>query len=102
MKRNLLAGLALSLLVSAPAFAGGGGGIGRAGSYNDQWWQHSADASAPKSRAEVRAELNDAYRDGTLPSLNKTSYPEQGLIGRTQAERLEVQSDRSVRLARGQ
>lgn len=102
MKRNLLAALALSLLVSAPAFAGGGGGIGRSGSYNDQWWQHSTSASAPKSRAEVRAEVNDAYRDGTLPSLNKTSYPEQGLIGRTQAERLDAQSDGSVRVARGQ
>lgn len=35
MKRNLLAGLALSLLASAPVFAqgnAGGGGIGRAGS----------------------------------------------------------------------
>ncbi|MPW16466.1 DUF4148 domain-containing protein [Paraburkholderia sp. CNPSo 3157] len=106
MKRNLLAGLVLSLLVSAPAFAQGGGGIGRAGSYNDQWWQHSESASAQKSRAEVRAELTDAYRDGTLPSLNKTSYPEQGLVGRTQAERLAVQNDeqeqRSVRVARGQ
>ncbi|MBN3758681.1 DUF4148 domain-containing protein [Paraburkholderia sp. Tr-20389] len=103
MKRNLLAGLVLSLLVSAPAFAGGGGGIGRAGSYNDQWWQHSTSASAPKTRAEVRAEVADAYRDGTLPSLNKTSYPEQGLIGRTQAERLDKQSgDGNVRVARSQ
>ncbi|MEM5340731.1 DUF4148 domain-containing protein [Paraburkholderia azotifigens] len=101
MKRNLLAGLVLSLLVSAPAFAGGGG-IGRAGSYNDQWWQHPASASAQKTRAEVRAEEADAYRDGTLPSLNKTSYPEQGLIGRTQAERLDAQSDGNVRVARGQ
>jgi hypothetical protein len=51
----------------------------------------------------VRAEVADAYRDGTLPSLNKTSYPEQGLIGRTQAERLDVQQgDGSVRVARGQ
>ena len=34
MKRNLLAGLALSLLVSAPVFAqSNGGGIGRAGTY---------------------------------------------------------------------
>jgi hypothetical protein len=50
----------------------------------------------------VRAEEVDAYRDGTLPSLNKTSYPEQGLIGRTQAERLDAQSDGNVRVARGQ
>jgi len=102
MKRNLLAGLALSLLVSAPAFAGGGGGIGHAGSYNDQWWQHSASSSTPRTRSEVRAEVAAAYRNGTLPSLNKTSYPEQGLIGRTQAERLDAQGDGSVRVARGQ
>lgn len=102
MKRNLLAGLVISLLVSAPAFAQGGGGIGHAGSYNDQWWQHSESTAAPKSRAEVRAEVGDAYRDGTLPSLNKTSYPEQGLIGRTQAERVAAQADGGVRVARGQ
>src|SRR5258708_4932307 len=102
MKRNLLAGLALSLLVSAPAFAGGGGGIGHAGTYNDQWWSHSNNAPAGKTRAEVKAEVADAYRDGTLPSLNKTSYPEQGLIGRTQADRLAAQNDGSVRVARGQ
>ncbi|CAG4895215.1 DUF4148 domain-containing protein [Paraburkholderia saeva] len=99
MKRNLFAGLALSLLVSAPAFAdGGGGGIGHAGSYNDQWWSHSS----VTTRAEVKAGINDAYRDGTLPALNKTSYPEQGLIGRTQAERLAVQAgdDGATRVAR--
>lgn len=96
MKRNLFAGLVLSLLASAPAFAGGGGGIGHAGTYNDQWWSHSG----TKTRAEVRAEVADAYRDGTLPSLNKTSYPEQGLIGRTQAERLAVQAgDSATRVA---
>ena len=100
MKRSLFAGLVLSLLASAPAFAAGGGGIGRAGSYNDQWWSNSS----TKTRAEVKAEIADAYRDGTLPSLNKTSYPEQGLIGRTQAERLAVQSGESgtARVARGQ
>lgn len=96
MKRNLFAGLALSLLVSAPAFAGGG--IGHAGSYNDQWWNQSSTTT----RAEVKAQINDAYRDGTLPALNKTSYPEQGLIGRTQTERLAVQAggDGVTRLAR--
>ncbi|MGF6756073.1 DUF4148 domain-containing protein [Paraburkholderia sp. GAS334] len=98
MKRNLFAGLALSLLVSAPAFADGGGGIGRAGTYNDQWWSHSSTTT----RAEVKAGINDAYRDGTLPALNKTSYPEQGLIGRTQAERLAVQAgdEGATRVAR--
>jgi len=96
MKRNLVAGLVLSLLASAPAFAGGGGGIGHAGTYNDQWWA----GSSTKTRAEVRAEVADSYRQGTLPSLNKTSYPEQGLIGRTQAERLAVQAgDNTTRVA---
>ena len=40
MKRNLLAGLALSLLVSAPVFAQGGGGIGRAGNSNGPYAHH--------------------------------------------------------------
>lgn len=96
MKRNLIAGLVLSLLASAPAFAGGGGGIGRAGTYNNQWWANSSTTT----RAEVRAEEADAYRAGTLPSLNKTSYPDQGLVGRTQAERLAVQAgDGTTRVA---
>ena len=96
MKRNLVAGLVLSLLASAPAFAGGGGGIGHAGTYNNLWWSHSS----ATTRAEVRAEEADAYRAGTLPSPNKTSYPEQGLIGRTQSERLAVQAgDSTTRVA---
>ena len=33
MKRNLFAAVVLSLAVSAPAFAEGGGGIGHAGTY---------------------------------------------------------------------
>ena len=61
------------------------------------------DNQAPKTRAEVKAELVQSYRDGTLPSMNKTSYPEQGLVGRTQAERLAVQQglgDDATRVAR--
>ncbi|MEX3964981.1 DUF4148 domain-containing protein [Paraburkholderia sp. EG286B] len=53
------------------------------------------DNSAPKTRAEVKAEIAAAYRDGTLPSLNKTSYPEQSLIGRTQAQRIALQESRA-------
>jgi hypothetical protein len=87
MKRNLLAGLALSLLVSAPAFAQGGGGIGRAGTYDTQ----PAPTASTKTRAEVKAELVAAYRDGSLPSLNRTSYPDKGLIGQTQAARIALQ-----------
>ncbi|MBC8748683.1 hypothetical protein OKW43_001733 [Paraburkholderia sp. WC7.3g] len=87
MKRNLLAGLVLSLLVSAPALAQGGGGIGRAGTYDTQ----PAPTASAKTRAEVKAELVAAYRDGSLPSLNRTSYPDKGLIGQTQAARIALQ-----------
>ena len=79
MKRTLAtaigATLVLSLAASASAFA--------------------QDNSAPKTRAEVKAEIAAAYRDGTLPSLNKTSYPEQSLIGRTQAQRIALQENRA-------
>ncbi|WP_233884289.1 DUF4148 domain-containing protein [Paraburkholderia flagellata] len=79
MKRTLAtaigATLVLSLAASASAFA--------------------QDNSAPKTRAEVKAEIAAAYRDGTLPSLNKTSYPEQSLIGRTQAQRIALQESRA-------
>ncbi|NLP59876.1 DUF4148 domain-containing protein [Paraburkholderia sacchari] len=54
-----------------------------------------ADNKAPKTRAEVKAELAEAYRSGTLPALNKTSYPDQGLIGRTQAQRIALQESRA-------
>ena len=79
MKRTLAtaigATLVLSLAASVSAFA--------------------QDNSAPKTRAEVKAEIAAAYRDGTLPSLNKTSYPEQSLIGRTQAQRIALQESRA-------
>ncbi|HEY4803936.1 MAG TPA: DUF4148 domain-containing protein [Paraburkholderia sp.] len=79
MKRTLAtaigATLVLSLAASASAFA--------------------EDSSTPKTRAEVKAEIVAAYRDGTLPSLNKTSYPEQSLVGRTQAQRIALQESRA-------
>jgi hypothetical protein len=85
MKRTLAtaigASLVLSLAASASAFA-------------------QTASTAPKTRAEVKAELVAAYRDGTLPSLNKTSYPEQGLVGRTQAQRLALQEGRGNDAAR--
>ena len=84
MKRTLAtaigATLVLSLAASASAFA--------------------QDNSAPKTRAEVKAEIVAAYRDGTLPSLNKTSYPEQSLIGRTQAQRIALQESHANAAAR--
>ncbi|NMM02904.1 DUF4148 domain-containing protein [Paraburkholderia sp. RP-4-7] len=104
MKRNLLAGLALTLLASAPVFAqsnGGGGGIGHAGTYETQ----PAPTTGGKTRAEVKAELVAAYRDGSLPALNRTSYPDKGLIGQTQAARIALQEGTSgdvTRVANGQ
>ncbi|MFM0252709.1 DUF4148 domain-containing protein [Paraburkholderia sediminicola] len=102
MKRNLLAGLALSLLVSAPAFAqSSGGGIGRAGTYETL----PTPTASAKTREEVKAELVAAYRDGSLPALNRTTYPNKGLIGQTQAERIALQEGTSgdvTRVAKGQ
>jgi len=89
MKRNLLAGLALSLLASAPVFAQGGGGIGRAGTYQTQ----QVSTTSVTTRAEVKAELVAAYRDGSLPALNRTTYPDKGLIGQTQASRIALQEN---------
>jgi hypothetical protein len=46
-----------------------------------------------------------AYRDGSLPSLNKTSYPNLSLEGQTQAARLAAQGqgdDSITRVARGE
>lgn len=104
MKRNLLAGLVVSLLASAPVFAqgtAGGGGIGHAGTYETQ----PVPSTGGKTRAEVQAELVAAYRDGSLPALNRTSYPNKGLIGQTQAARIALQEGRSgdvTRVANGQ
>ncbi|MFL9960123.1 DUF4148 domain-containing protein [Paraburkholderia sediminicola] len=103
MKRSLLAGLALSLLASAPVFAqgNGGGGIGRAGTYQTQ----PTPGTSAKTRAEVKAELVAAYRDGSLPELNRTSYPNKGLIGQTQAARIALQEGANgdaTRVASGQ
>ncbi|MBN3856556.1 DUF4148 domain-containing protein [Paraburkholderia sp. Ac-20340] len=121
MKRTLASTLAATVIVtlaaSASAFAGG---IGRAGTYGPQDTTAataqantqttaqvepvlSNDNSAPKTRAQVKAEIVEAYRNGTLPALNKTSYPEQSLIGRTQAQRIALQESRdndTTRVAR--
>jgi hypothetical protein len=103
MKRNLLAGLTLSLLVSAPVFAQSNG-IGHAGSYQTQPTA-STTATGGKTRAEVQAELVAAYRDGSLPSLNRTTYPNKGLIGQRQAARIALQEGANgdvTRVANGQ
>ena len=96
MKRPLIAGFALSLLVAAPAFAQGGG-IGHAGTYNDYSWI----GTSVKTRAEVSGDVAQAQRDGSLPSMNKQAYPSLGLQGQTQAERTAAQGNGdSQRLAR--
>jgi hypothetical protein len=95
MKRIATSVLFASLLASTSAFAGGG--IGHNGSYNDQSWI----GAGTKTRAEVRAELAAAWRDGTLYSLNKTTYPNQSLEGQTQAARLALREGNSgVAIAR--
>ena len=82
MKRTtLIAALLTSLVASTAAFAGG---IGHNGTYNDQ----SSVGTSTKTRAEVRAEVAAAQRDGTLPSMNKQSYPSISLEGQTQAARI--------------
>jgi hypothetical protein len=72
MKRSsLFAAVALALTVSAPAFAEGG--IGLTGAYGDNAWH----GKSTRSRAEVRAELEQAQQDGSLDALRKTtSYPQ--------------------------
>ncbi len=95
MKRTILAAVLLSTLASTAAFADGG--IGLAGSYQDQSWI----GASTKTRAQVRAEIAAARRDGTLPSLNKQSYPSLGLEGRTQADRVAArEAQHGVALAR--
>jgi Domain of unknown function (DUF4148) len=78
---KLIAGLsfaALSAIASTSAFAEGGQGIGRSGTY------HAADTTTSqsvKSRAEVRAEIATAYDTGTLGTLNRMAYPGHSLTG---------------------
>ncbi len=74
MKRSsLLAFAAIALAVAAPAFADGG--IGPAGGYGDA----SGHSHGARTRAEVRAELEQAQRDGTLAALRKSmSYAPPG------------------------
>ncbi|MEX3959248.1 DUF4148 domain-containing protein [Trinickia sp. EG282A] len=85
MKRIVTTALFASLLASTAAFADGG--IGHNGTYNDQSWI----GAGAKTRAEVVAERDAAWREGTLASLNKTTYPNLSLQGQTQAERLALQ-----------
>ena len=93
MKRTLVAALFVSLFASTAAFADGG--IGHNGSYQDASWT----GKSTKTREEVRAELVAAQRDGTLPAMNKQSYPELSLAGSTQAERIAMSENANTRVA---
>lgn len=74
-RRSLLSALAITLAVSAPAFADSG--TPHAGDYgNTSWYSQHYGA---RTRAEVNAEVEQARKDGTLAYLRKAnSYP-QGL-----------------------
>jgi hypothetical protein len=65
---------AVSAIVSTTAFADGG--IGRSGTY-----QMSTAGQSTMTRAQVRAELAAAYANGTLPALNRNTYPERSMAG---------------------
>ena len=66
---------AISAVVTTTAFAESGQGIGRAGTYQAETLTQTSTNEAPKSRAQVRAELAAAYSNGSLPALNRNSYP---------------------------
>ncbi|WP_010090077.1 DUF4148 domain-containing protein [Burkholderia ubonensis] len=76
MKRHgLLSTLALALVVSAPAFADAD--AGHAGDYGNT--SLYAQSNGPRTRAEVRAELEQAQRDGTVAYIRKATSYAQGL-----------------------
>nr|WP_129572158.1 DUF4148 domain-containing protein [Caballeronia glathei] len=73
---------AVAAAASTVAFADGGQGIGRAGTYQVQSSQATADGGqVVKTRAQVRAELVAAYSNGTLPALNRNTYPDRSMAG---------------------
>lgn len=65
---------AISAVVSTTAFADGG--IGHAGTY-----QTATTSESTMTRAQVRAELAAAYANGTLPALNRNTYPDRSMAG---------------------
>lgn len=102
MKRSLFAAVVLSLAVSAPAFAEGGGGIGHAGTYG---YGPTSVGPSQVTRADVKAEIATAFHNGTLPSLNKPTYPNLSLQGQRQAARFAAEGQNgegTTSLARGE
>jgi len=65
---------AISAVVSTTAFADGG--IGHAGTY-----QTATTSESTMTRAQVRAEQAAAYANGTLPALNRNTYPDRSMAG---------------------
>jgi hypothetical protein len=87
MKR-VIGGLSLAVIsavAASSAFAEGGQGIGRGGTYTSP----DTTTQSVKTRAEVRAEITTAYDNGTLPNLNRVAYPGQSLTGEVIAARHE-------------
>lgn len=72
---------AISAVVTTTAFAQSGQGIGRAGSYQVSTQAQANANDTPKTRAQVRAELAAAYSNGSLPALNRNTYPERSMWG---------------------
>ena len=86
MKRSLFAALVLSVLASTSAFADGGGGIGRAGTYNQPWWSQGSSAT----RAEVKAGIAESH-----------GYSVQSADG-SQSEHLAVQGNSTANSSNNQ
>ncbi|OJA37169.1 hypothetical protein BGV47_18355 [Burkholderia ubonensis] len=74
-RRGLFSTLALALVVSAPAFADTD--TGHAGDYGNT--SLYAQSNGPRTRAEVRAELEQSQRDGTVAYIRKATSYAQGL-----------------------
>ena len=67
--KSAMVGAALMVALSSTAFAQGGGG--------NHWPKGSPEQSEvqPLTRAQVRAELAQAQKDGTLVADNRPDYP---------------------------
>ncbi|SAK46782.1 hypothetical protein AWB82_00935 [Caballeronia glebae] len=86
---------AISAVVTTTAFAEGGQGIGHAGTYQVQTLTQTNASETPKTRAQVRAELVAAYSNGSLPALNRNTYPDRSMWG----DAVAAQSDQRARNA---
>ncbi|BBU29786.1 hypothetical protein AWB80_02478 [Caballeronia pedi] len=92
---------AISAVVSTTAFAEGGQGIGRAGTYQVSTQTQASASDTPKTRAQVRAELVAAYSNGSLPALNRNTYPERSMWGDAVAAQAEARNREIVEYANG-